>query len=110
MMRARLSRLIPQIQVTWRRLTHCLRRGRVLRKSTAQSFDPPDLPVGLGGPGALPGRDRMRHPRPIAAALVGALDGDPVIVEPQRYRALAPAVDAIDDRDLRAALEAGRHL
>src|SRR5438105_15100509 len=39
----------------------------------------------------------MRHPGPVAAALIGTGDGDAVGVEPQRDRATPLRVDSIDD-------------
>src|SRR5205823_14632145 len=60
--------------------------------------------------GALAGRYRMRDPRPVAAAGIRAFDPDAAGFEPQRDRALSPAVDPVDHRDLRATLEPRRHL
>src|SRR5579871_4205042 len=52
----------------------------------------------------------MRDPGPVAAALVGTLDGDAVAFEPQCHCAAPPHVDAVDDWDDGAATEAGWHL
>src|SRR5262249_44088051 len=64
----------------------------------------------LGRPLALAAGDGGWGPGPVAAALVGALGGDAIPPQPQRDRALAPAVDAVSNRDLRFAAEPGRHL
>src|SRR5215472_4934299 len=55
-------------------------------------------------------RSRMRHPGPVAAALIGALDRDAVLVEPERDRAALIGVDAVDHQHERAAAEARRDL
>src|SRR5207249_659605 len=61
-------------------------------------------------PSALARRYRVGDPGAVAAAGIGAFDGDAAGFEPQRDRALAPAVDPVDHRDLRTALEPRRHL
>src|SRR5215475_13944344 len=52
----------------------------------------------------------MRDPGAVAAVLIGAFDGDAVLVEPQRDRAAPPRVDPVDDRHQGPAAEAGRDL
>ena len=52
----------------------------------------------------------MRHPGAVAAALIGAFDGDAVAVEPEGDRPAPPGIDPIDDRHHRAAAKAGRSL
>src|SRR5258708_39904315 len=59
----------------------------------------------LGRPGALARRDRVRDPGAAAAVGGGAFDRDAAGFEPQRDRALPPAVDPVHHRDLRAALK-----
>src|SRR6202041_3357255 len=54
--------------------------------------------------------NRSRDPRPVSAAVIGADHLDPIRIQPQRDRAAPPIVDAVDDGDLLAASEAGRHL
>ena len=52
----------------------------------------------------------MRHPGAVAAAFIGALDADTILVDPERDRAAPPHIDPVDDRHHRPAAEAGRHL